>query len=236
MTFTHPVTLFVGENGSGKSTLLEVLAFCAGSIAVGSAELGNDPTLSQLQPLAEKMKLIWNKRVHRGFFLRAEDFFGFIKRNRSLRQSLTEEISGIEQEFRDRSGYARSLARMPIESSLRALESRYRGDLDERSHGESFLDLFQSRFVPEGLYLLDEPEAALSPVSQLGLISLIKEMIAKDGQFIIATHSPILMAIPGAQILNFDVTPPEPVAYDAIEHVKLYRAFLEAPPAFFDKL
>ena len=142
-----------------------------------------------------------------------------------LRQSLEDDLSGIAREFRERSDYARSLARMPVASSLKALELKYGGDLDERSHGELFLTLFQSRFVPDGLYLLDEPEAALSPASQLGLIAMIKTMVEQGGQFMIATHSPILMAIPGAECLNFDVSPPEPVAYDAIEHVQLYRLF-----------
>src|SRR4029077_14973900 len=102
-------------------------------------------------------------------------------------------------------------------------------DLDANSHGQSFLKLFQSRFVPGGLYLLDEPEAPLSPQSQLALLAMMAEMIARKAQFIIATHSPILLAFPGARIYTFDRTPVETVEYDALDHVRLTRDFLNAP-------
>lgn len=236
LSFTSPVTVFAGENGSGKSTLLEALAYSAGSIAIGSDELIRDETLDPVKPLADCLKLIWNKRTHRGFFLRAEDFFGYIKRLRKLQQSLVEESATLDREFNDRSKYAQSLAKLPVESSLRALETRYGGDLAARSHGESFLALFKSRFAPDGLYLLDEPEAALSPLSQLGLISLIKTMVEQGGQFIIATHSPILMAVPEAQLLNFDASPPTPTSYEALDHIQLYRSFMASPEAYIEKL
>jgi predicted ATPase len=85
LSFEKPVTLFVGENGSGKSTLMEALAKAAGMITVGSAEIDLDETLNTVQPLANALRLVWNKKTHRGFFLRAEDFFGYIKRLRALR-------------------------------------------------------------------------------------------------------------------------------------------------------
>lgn len=236
LTLSSPITIFVGENGSGKSTLLEALALSAGSITIGSEDLSRDETLAHVHPLVERMKLIWNKRTHRGFFLRAEDFFGYIKHSRAVKQSLEKDAVKIEHEYKNRSEYAKTLAKGPVVSSINAFNARYGGDLGERSHGESFLDLFQARFVPGGLYLLDEPEAALSPLSQLGLISLIKTMVEQGGQFIIATHSPILMATPKSQLLNFDISPPEPIEYDALDHVKLYRDFLDSPRAFIEKL
>ena len=111
------------------------------------------------------------------------------------------------------------------------------GDLDHRSHGESFFSFFQARFVPDGLYLLDEPEAPLSPLRQLAFLSLIKPLVEKQrAQFIIATHSPILMAYPGATILNFDVLPIAPIAYDDLEHVRLTRDFLRDPASFLRHL
>lgn len=236
LTFGTPCTIFVGENGSGKSTLIEGIAYSAGMITIGSDEIGVDQTMKAIMPLAEKMKLIWNKRTHRGFFLRAEDFFGFVKRNRQIRESLKQEIIRVDDAYTDRSNYAKQLAKMPSESSLNALNQRYGKDLDAYSHGESFLRLFQSRFIPGGLYLLDEPEAALSPICQIGLISMIKEMMTKDAQFIIATHSPILMAIPGAIIYDFDQIPPEPTNYGDLEHVQMYRMFLNDPEAFANRL
>jgi putative AbiEii toxin of type IV toxin-antitoxin system len=124
---------------------------------------------------------------------------------------------------------ALGLKQGPLASSLAEMERRYGVDLDANSHGQSFLKLFQSRFVPGGLYLLDEPEAPLSPQSQLALIAMMDEMVGQNGQFIIATHSPILLAFPGARIYTFDRTPVEAVEYDALDHVRLTRDFLNAP-------
>ena len=119
---------------------------------------------------------------------------------------------------------------------LESMQSRYGEGLDTQSHGESFLALFQARFVPGGLYLLDEPEAPLSPLRQLALLSAIKEMVGQDAQFIIATHSPILMAYPGAVILSFDQTPIGAVSYQSLEHVNLMRDFLNDPQAYLRHL
>ena len=169
-TFREPVTVIIGENGSGKSTLMEGLAMSIGSIVIGREEIDRDETLKAVQPLVDVMKLVWNKHTHRGFFMRAEDFFGFIHRIRSMRQELKSEIDRIDRDYADRSDYAKQLAKGPATSSINSLTHRYGHDLDANSHGESFLTIFQSRFVPGGLYLLDEPEAALSPIRQLGLI------------------------------------------------------------------
>lgn len=236
LAFTAPVTILVGENGSGKSTLLEGIAKAAGLITVGSEDVDRDPTLLAIQPLVDALKLVWTMRIRRGFFLRAEDFFGYIKRQRALRQSMADEIKLIDRDFGDRSDYAKSLAKGPAISSLQSLDRRYGADLDAQSHGESFLTLFKSRLVPGGLYLLDEPEAALSPLSQLGFISLVNEMVSKESQFIIASHSPILMAISDALILNFDQIQISPVNYDDLAHVKLFRSFLDDPQAFMRHL
>lgn len=236
MAFPNEVAILVGENGSGKSTLLEALARKAEMITVGSEEVHKDSTLDPIQPLVDALTLVWNKRTHRGFFLRAEDFFGYVKRLRLLSQEMAEELQRVERDYQGRSDYAKALASLPAATSINAFNARYGGDLDANSHGESFLTLFRSRFVPGGLYILDEPEAALSPLSQLGLISLIRSMTQADGQFIIATHSPILMAIPGASILDLDREPPGLVQYDELEHVRLYRSFLDNPGAFVNRL
>jgi predicted ATPase len=117
-----------------------------------------------------------------------------------------------------------------------ALTSRYGENLDANSHGEGFMKLFESRLMPNGLYLLDEPEAALSPIRQLSLLSMMKQMVGQGCQFIVATHSPILMAFPDASILSFDTQPITEVAYDELEHVRLTRAFLSNPEAFLRRL
>jgi predicted ATPase len=236
LKLTAPVTLFVGENGTGKSTLMEALACAAEMVTVGSESVRTDKSLTHARELAKYLKLAWTKRTHKGFFLRAEDFFGYAKRQNELRAEMEADLREIENEFKGRSDYAKSLAKMSTAGGLHEMRRRYGDGLDARSHGESFLALFQSRFVPGGLYLLDEPEAPLSPLRQLALISAIKEMVAQDGQFIIATHSPLLMAYPGAEILCFDDGRIASVKFDDLEHVRLMRDFLQNPEAFLRNL
>jgi predicted ATPase len=232
LSLDTPVTFFVGENGSGKSTLLEAIAAAARLPAVGSADLADDASLGAQRRLAGALRLVWARRTARGFFLRAEDFFGFAKRVSAMRAEFVQRIAELEEEYADRSEWAKGLAMGPARTSLAELERRYGVDLDANSHGQSFLRLFQSRFVPGGLYLLDEPEAPLSPQSQLALMTMMQDMLAQDAQFIIATHSPLLLAYPGARIYSFDSAPPEAVRYDELEHVRLTRDFLNAPERY----
>lgn len=236
LELTSPVTIFVGENGSGKSTLMEAIACAVGSVTVGSESVKTDPTLKELRQLARAMKLVWNKRTHRGFFLRAEDFFGYVKQISKMHSELESDLVKVDDEYAGRSEFARGLARMPFARELYDLQNRYGKGLDVHSHGESYLELFQERFVPGGLYLLDEPEAAISPLRQLGFLSLLKEMVAREAQFIIATHSPILMAYPDAEILSFDHTPLKNVRWESLEHVTLTRDFLNNPDSYLRHL
>ena len=233
-----PVTFFVGANGSGKSTLLEGIAAAARLPAIGSADVPRDETLAAQRQLGKALRLSWSKKATRGFFLRAEDFFGFTKRLARERAELLLEMKEVSEQYRaqDRSKYAERLAQGPLASSLAGMEERYGVDLDANSHGQSFLKLFQSRFVPGGLYLLDEPEAPLSPQSQLALLAMIGEMVTQDAQFIIATHSPMLLAFPDAQIYSFDSTPVEAVAYDDLDHVRITRDFLNAPARYLSQI
>jgi predicted ATPase len=233
-----PVTFFVGENGSGKSTLLEGIAAAAGLPAVGAADLARDQTLAAQRRLGRALRLVWTQRAVRGFFLRAEDFFGFTKRLAQERAELQQQMAETEREYRaaDRSDKALGLAQGPLRSSLADMERRYGVDLDANSHGQSFLKLFQSRFVPGGLFLLDEPEAPLSPQSQLALLVMLNDMVAQEAQFIIATHSPILLAFPGARIYSFDAPPVRTVPYAELDHVALTRDFLNHPEQFLRRL
>jgi predicted ATPase len=116
------------------------------------------------------------------------------------------------------------------------MQRMYGEGLDARSHGEGFLSLFQERFSGPGLYLLDEPEAPLSPNRQLSLLALLKSMVDQGGQFLIATHSPILMAFPGAQIYSFDGGRIHPERYETLEHVVTTRSFLENPALYIKYL
>ncbi len=231
--FRAPVTFFVGENGSGKSTLLEAIAAGVGTATVGGAETMRDETLAHAKRLAAQLQFVWHKRTHRGFFLRAEDFFNFARRINSMSRELEEMASEFEQYL---TGDGLQRAKGAVLGQRRELTRKYGEDADARSHGESFLNLFRERFVPGGLYLLDEPEAPLSPQRQLALLSMLKEMVAQDAQFLIATHSPLLMAFPHASILNFDKYPVRQIAYGKLEHVALTRAFLNDPENYLRRL
>ncbi len=224
-----PVAFFVGENGSGKSTLIEAIAAGINLPTVGGEDIARDKSLNNARALGKQLKLAWQRKTHRGFFLRAEDFFNFAKRLQTMQAELQEMADEFENDY---SGYALGLAKGAALGQRQALIERYGKDLDANSHGESFLKLFQSRFVPGGLYLLDEPEAPLSPQRQLALLSMMKEMVEQDAQFIIASHSPILMAYPEAQIFSFDSHPISETAYDDVEHVSLTRRFLNNPNSF----
>ena len=236
LTLDRPVTILVGENGSGKSTLLEAIAIAARATTAGTTEAAEDDTLAGVRALAQELRLSWSGRTHRGFFLRAEDFFGFARRMGTMRTELETGLAATLDAYAGREAYARDLAAAPYRKEIGELERRYGDGLDARSHGEAFLAFFQARFVPGGTYLLDEPEAPLSPSRQLAFLSLLREAVEADGQVVMATHSPILLAFPDAAIWTFDESPIRRVAYDDLEHVRLTREFLANREAYLRHL
>lgn len=201
----HPaVTFFVGENGSGKSTLLEAIAVCWGFNPEGGTKNFKFQTRSSHSELHEQLAFFKGiARPKDGFFLRAESFF-----------NLATEIERLDAEP--------ALA-PPIINS-------YGGrSLHEQSHGESFLALMMNRFGGGGLYILDEPEAALSPTRQLALLARLHQLVGLRSQFIIATHSPMLMAYPNAfvyQITNHGI---ERVEFRDTEHFAVMKRFMNDP-------
>ncbi len=231
-----PVTIFVGENGTGKSTLIEGIAAAVGSITIGEDSIDYDKSMKSARDLSRSLKLSWTIKTKKGFFLRAEDFISYTKKIAMLREELEKEVRELDKVYKGRSELSKSLAKIPYESSLYGLSSKNGKGLEYKSHGESFLELFNSRFVPKGLYILDEPETPLSPMKQLAFISMINEMVRQDAQFIIATHSPILMAIPGATILSFDKYPIREVDYNDLEHVNITKDFLKNPGQYLKYL
>ncbi|NKB86973.1 MAG: AAA family ATPase [Acidobacteria bacterium] len=237
LEFTSPVTFLVGENGSGKSTFVEALAWASERVAAGSEAVDLDETLNHVRPLREIMRLIWGRRTGRGFFLRAEDFFGFVNRTKLELAELETEITRVRTEHADLPEVELSRRCAPYTKSIMELRARYGADPDARSHGEQFLNFFQQRLAPGGFYILDEPEAPLSPMRQLSLLAILGDAVREGrSQFVICTHSPILMAAPGAQILSFDSSPIAPIPYDETEHVSLTRDFLNRPEAFLRHL
>ena len=200
----HPkVTFFIGENGSGKSTLLEAVAIACGLNPEGGSRDFDFSTRGSHSPLSDCVRLIPTlSQPADSYFLRAESFF-----------NVATEIENL-----DRSGIGPKL--------IHAYGGK---SLHEQSHGESFFALFENRFGDHGLYLLDEPEAALSPQRQLQFLSLMHHYLSRGGQFVIATHSPIIMAYPDATIYQLDAEGTRPVAYADTEHYTVTRGFLSNP-------
>ncbi len=203
------VTFLAGDNGTGKSTLVEALAVAAGFNAEGGSQSFRFVTRATESSLAEHLVLSWGVAKPRtGFFLRAESLY-----------NVATEIERLERED---------------PGLLPAYGGR---SFHERSHGECFLDLVVHRFGPSGLYLLDEPEAALSVRGCLALVRRIGELVAQGSQLVVATHSPILLAVPGALILQIDADGTiERVDYEEAEPVVLMRGFLARPERFLQHL
>lgn len=198
-----PVTFLVGENGSGKSTLLEAIAVSCGFNAEGGTRNFTLSTRATHSELGEYITVAKRRYPRDGFFLRAESFY-----------NVATNIDEMDEE---------------PSFSPRLIDSYGGVSLHSQSHGESFLALVQNRFGGEGLYLLDEPEAALSPTRQLTLLGEMYQLVERDSQFIIATHSPILMAYPGARIYELSENGIASVEYRETEHYQLTRRFLENP-------
>lgn len=201
----HPkVTFLIGENGSGKSTLMEAIAVSLGFNPEGGTKNFNFSTRASHSILHQYLRIAKGyKRPETGFFLRAESFF-----------NLATEIENLDSQ---------PAAGPPV---ITFYGNR---SLHEQSHGESFLALMNNRFGPKGLYLLDEPEAALSPQRQLSVLSRMHDLVRQDSQFIVATHSPILMAYPDAWIYACSGKGLTRVEYRDTEHFQVMKTFLDDP-------
>jgi predicted ATPase len=203
----HPaVTFFIGENGSGKSTLIEALAVANRFNPEGGSrnfEFTTRASHSQLSDYLHMEKT--TRRLKEGYFLRAESFF-----------NVATEIERLDN--------------LPGTENIPRLAPSY-GDrpLHEQSHGESFFALLTNRLYGDGLYIFDEPEAALSPMRQMSMLVLIKGLVENGGQFIIATHSPILLAYPGALIYEMSADGMRAVSYTETENYRVTRDFLNRP-------
>jgi predicted ATPase len=199
LDFHENITFLVGENGTGKSTLLEAMAVQYGFNPEGGSINFNFSSKNTHSQLCNHITLVkGTKRAKDGFFLRAESFY-----------NVASEVDNLD------------------DPSHIFLESYGGKSLHEQSHGESFLALIINRFRGNGLYLLDEPEAALSPQRQLSLLIRIKQLVDMNSQFIIATHSPILLGIDGAEIYSLDEGEIKPCMYEDTESYRITKMFIE---------
>ena len=204
LDFSQRVTFLVGEHGTGKSTLIEALAVNLGFNPEGGTcnfHFSTEDSHSELYKYLRVTKGVGIRKD--GFFLRAESFYNV--------------ASNIDQ-----------MDRIPGPGPS-VIESYGGVSLHKQSHGESFMTLVKNRFRGEGLYILDEPEAALSPSRLLELMCHIHELENSGSQFIISTHSPILMTYPGAEVLYLTDGEIRSVSYEETEHYQITRSFLNAP-------
>ena len=210
LELTKPVTIFVGENGVGKSTLIEGLAVAMGFNAEGGSVNFSFSTKESHSNLHEYITVSrgWRKQKD-GFFLRAESFYNV--------------ASNIDDLDNGPGG-------LPIILSYGGLS------LHEQSHGESFMALVENRFFGNGLYILDEPEAALSPMRLMELICYIKNLVDNNSQFIISTHSPILMTFPYAEVIEITQEEIKSVDYKETEHFLITKRFMDSPEQMIKNL
>ena len=206
LEFYSPVTFFIGENGTGKSTLLEAIAHRCG-IHIWE---DNERIRLEINPYEERLyeaiSVEWTNGSVPGSFFASQIF-------RNFAQILDEWAVADAGNLKYFGGKS----------------------LMTQSHGQSLISFFKARYKIKGIYLMDEPETALSPKSQLELIKILKYMgQAGHAQFIIATHSPILMACPGAKIYSFDYIPVKPIEYEETEHYQIYKGFMENRDKYLD--
>ena len=198
VTFEKPVTFFVGENGTGKSTLLRAVARRCG-IHIWEPEEGRRVQFNKYEhELYRFISVEWTNGVVPGSFFSS---------------SIFEYFANILDDW--------------AFASPKTLDYFGGKSLMTQSHGQGHMSYFESRYKLRGLYLLDEPENALSPKTQLQFLSLIKKMTEKGhAQFIIATHSPLLLAAPNSSIYSFDYSPVQLVDYEETSHYQVYREFM----------
>lgn len=200
LTFEEPVSFFIGENGSGKSTLLEAIAVKMDINPEGGSKNFMFKTNDTHSELYQNIRITKTfKKLSTKYFLRAESFY-----------NVATEVDRLYKE----------------DGNVEAFIAHGGKSLHESSHGESFIQLLGNRFFPNGLYLLDEPEAALSPLKQMQLIVMIDDLVKKGCQFIIATHSPIILAYPKSIIYDFDNNL-QKTKYEDTNNYQLYKLFVE---------
>ncbi len=235
LDFNSPITILVGDNGSGKSTLLKAIAYYNNSINVSKNDI-NSAYYNDVKEFSKHMRITYDTKTRSGFFFSGEEFITFINHLKNMKEQLQQDYNEVKEEFKHKSEYVRGLALGPIAGQLHDLETKYQGELNKRSHGEGFLAFFKARMHQQGIYLLDEPETPLSTINQYQLLVMITDLTRSGSQVIIATHSPILMALPHAKIYHFSDDGVSPIQYQDIESVQFMKHFLNDPDNFIRRI
>ncbi len=222
--FTKPITILSGENGSGKTTLLELIASRLKAIRIGKQARGEKQ--DAVQKAARLCKTHMRGKYTRCFYFSAEDFSRYLDDLHRMKEEARRELQNIEVEYKGRSEYARNQGRLPYQRALSEIDNQYSRTLETSSHGEGFLSFFQGRILEKGLYLMDEPEGALSYANQLSLMALMNQAIHMDSQIILATHSPVLSSFPGAQLLSVTEHGVEETSFERLDSLSFLKYYL----------
>jgi len=226
ISIENEITIFVGDNGCGKSTVLESIALRCNLPLIGGF-ISNSPGFEAARLLQPFVELEWQRQTKKGFFFRAEDFSDFINGVEKDKMKIDLDLYDLKGQVDDA-----IISRMTesMNYSLYEMRKQYGDNMQAYSHGEAYLKILQMRIGDKGIYLLDEPEAALSPLKQLSLMSLILEVLkGKNAQFILATHSPILMGLPGAALYQVTEEGMEQVDFKDTDHYRITKTFLDDP-------
>jgi predicted ATPase len=208
LEFRNPVTFFVGENGAGKSTFLKALCLRCDIHIWEDTERSRYSFNPFEDDLYKYLDIGWTDGPVPGAFFSSQIFQDFAR----FLDEWAKADPGILEYFGGNS-------------------------LITQSHGQSLISFFEARYSIRGLYFMDEPETALSPRSQLKLLQVLKNSSASgQSQFVVATHSPILLAYPGATIYSFDSVPVKQVSYAETEYYRIYKDFLNDPEKYLKDL
>lgn len=235
LDFPSPVTLIAGDNGSGKTTLVELIAALTGAIRIGDA-CSDRRAHNSFTSASRAFRAEFSHKPKRSFFFLAEDFTRYIDAREDMMREERAEMERIQKEYSGRSGYAKTLATLPHASSLHEMKSMYSDELSQQSHGEGYIDFFGSRLHAQGLYLMDEPEGALSYYNQYVLMNMIADAVRRDCQFIISTHSPVLLAYPESTLYSFEENHLRENNFASLENISFLRDFLSEPERYLRRL
>jgi predicted ATPase len=230
--FPSPVTIIWGENGSGKSTLLSMMADALNLYRIQDYHHPEESLSLPDNPI----KTIATLSKPTGFFFEAEAFITYLHFMKQEKVASQLELAKIEKAYAHKSVFAKQQAASVYQRTLSEIDGLYANDLSMRSHGESYLDFFASRLRPQQLILLDEPETPLSFQSQLTLLSMMKTAVNDHCQFIIATHSPVLLAFPNATIYELSKEGLKLRTYEELDGIQLLKQFLNNPEQFIRQL
>ena len=227
------VTFLVGENGSGKSTLLEAIA-CRLQLPHLDGNSYEKNSFDAAKTLLPYLELTWQIERSVGFFFRAEDFGDYLNSVHRVGTTIQNQIGDLGEDV------PKHIKEQMLESAnyqLKRIRRNFGQELNTFSHGEAYLHIMNKMIDTRGIYLLDEPEAALSPAKQLTLIAFIKHHLeTHNSQFIIATHSPILLAFPEASIFEITENSMDKTALENTEHYNITKSFLNNPEAYLRHL